>query len=73
MILKRKITPTITAAFFFTLLLITNAACDTQQGMMHGNHSTGMNYWNWTQTLLIIGAVCLVGLILWYVISKRKR
>ena len=63
MTLKRKITTAITAAFFFTVMMITNVACDTQQGMMHGNGSMEMNNWNLTQTLTILGIVCVVGLI----------
>jgi hypothetical protein len=73
MIMIKKITTTITTAFSFIVFTIIMVACDTQQDMMHGNNSMGMNHWNWSQTLIIIGTVCLVGLILWYVISKRKR
>lgn len=73
MTLIRKITTSIIAAFFFTALLISNVACDTQQGMMHGNNSMGMNNWNSTQTLTIIVIVCVIGLILWFAISRRRR
>jgi len=73
MTLKRKIITSIIAAFFFTALLISNVACDTQQGMMHGNNSMGMNNWNSTQTFTVLGIVGLVGLILWFAISRRKK
>jgi len=73
MTLKRKITTAITAAFFFTILMITNVACDTQQGMMHSDNSMGMNNWNWNQSLIIIGIVILVGFLLWYAISRKKK
>ena len=53
----------------FALIIV---ACDNEQGMMHGNNSMGMNNLNWTQILIGLGVVCLIGFIIWAVISKRK-
>jgi len=68
----RRITKTITASFYIMALIVLLVACDNENGMMHGNNSMGMNNLNWTQILIGLGVVCLIGFIIWVVISKRK-
>ena len=68
----RRITKTITASFYIMALIVLLVACDNENGMMHGNNSIGMNNLNWTQILIGLGVVCLIGFIIWVVISKRK-
>lgn len=68
----RRITKTITASFYIMALIVLLVACENENGMMHGNNSMGMNNLNWTQILIGLGVVCLIGFIIWVVISKRK-
>jgi TRAP-type C4-dicarboxylate transport system permease small subunit len=68
----RRITKTITTSLCFFVFMVLIIACDTGNGMMHGNNSMGMNNLNWTQILIGLGVVCLIGFIIWVVISKRK-
>jgi hypothetical protein len=68
----QKIAKTITATFYIMALMILMVACDNGNGMMHGDNSMGMNNLNWTQILIGLGVVCLIGFIIWVVISKRK-
>jgi hypothetical protein len=68
-------TKRITTALCFIVFIVTIMACNNGQGMMHGSHPTGMNAYNWTEILIslgIIGVVCLIGIISWVIISKRK-
>ena len=45
-------------------------ACDTQQGMMHGNGgSMYMGNWNWVG--ILIGLI--IGFLLGYLVARRKR
>ena len=69
----RGILRCITTPFSFLVFMLTMVACDTQEGRMHGNNPMGMNNWNSTQTLIIIGIVCVVGFILWFAISRSKK
>ncbi len=62
----------ITASFYIMILMFLIVACDSGNGMMHGNNSMGMNNLNWTQILIGLGVVCLIVFIIWVVISKRK-
>jgi hypothetical protein len=68
----RKITKTITASLCFFVLMVLIAGCDNRNGMMNGANPMGMNNVNWVQILIGIGIVCLIGFIIWVVISKRK-
>ena len=68
----RKVVKKITASFYIMALMILIVACDNGNGMMHGDNSMGMNNLNWTQILIGLGVVCLIGFIIWVVISKRK-
>ena len=68
----RRITKTITASLCFFVLMVLIVACNTENGMMNGSNPMGMNNLNWTQILIGVGIVCLIGLIIWVVISKRK-
>ena len=46
------------------------AACDNQQGMMHGGGgSTSMGNWNWAQILIGI----IIGILLGYLFAGRKK
>jgi hypothetical protein len=60
-------------ALCFIVLIFITMACDTDQGMMHGNGSPGMSGWNYGPVLigLVVGA--LLGFLIWQVISRRKR
>jgi hypothetical protein len=68
----RRITKTITASLCFFVLMSLIVACDNGIGMMQGNNSMGMNNVSWVQILIGIGIVCLIGFIIWVVMSKRK-
>jgi len=68
----RIVAKTITATFYIMALVVLIVACDNGNGMMHGNNSMGMNDLNWTQILIGLGVLCLIGFIIWVVISKRK-
>jgi len=72
MMSTRKVVKKITASFYLMTLMILIVACDNSNGMMHGDNSMGMNNWNWTQILIGIVVVCLIGFIIWFVVSKRK-
>jgi ABC-type antimicrobial peptide transport system permease subunit len=63
----------ITTSLGFIVFILTIVACDNGQGMMHGSNSMGMNNYNWTQILIGLGVICLIGLIIWAVISRRKK
>jgi ABC-type antimicrobial peptide transport system permease subunit len=63
----------ITTSLGFIVFILTIVACDNGQGMMHGDNSMGMNNLNWTQILIGLGVVCLIGFIIWVVISRRKK
>jgi ABC-type antimicrobial peptide transport system permease subunit len=63
----------ITTALYFIVFVVTIIACDNGQGMMHGSNPMGMNNYNWTQILISVGVVCLIGFIIWVVISRRKK
>jgi uncharacterized membrane protein YqjE len=67
-----KIVKRTVASFYIMALMVLIVACDTGNGMMHGNNSMGMNNLNWTQILIGLGVVCLIAFIIWVVISKRK-
>ena len=67
--IEKKIIPVL-CFISFALIIV---ACDNEQGMMHGNNSMGMNNLNWTQILIGIGVVCLIGFIIWVMVSRRKR
>ena len=67
-----KIVKSSVATFIIMALIIQLVACDNGNGMMHGNNSMGMNNLNWTQILIGLGVVCLIGFIIWAIISKRK-
>jgi cytochrome bd-type quinol oxidase subunit 2 len=66
-------TKKITTALCFIVFVVIIMACDNGQGMMHGDNSMGMNNLNWTQILIGLGVVCLIGFIIWVVISRRKK
>jgi MFS-type transporter involved in bile tolerance (Atg22 family) len=68
-----KIVKRTVASFYLMALMVLIVSCDTGNGMMHGNNSMGMNNLNWTQILIGIGVVCLIGFIIWVVISRRKQ
>ena len=68
-----KIGKKILTVLYFIAFTIIIVACDNEQGMMHGNNSMGMNNLNWTQILIGIGVVCLIGFIIWVMVSRRKR
>jgi len=68
----KRITSKITTALCFIMFTVIIVACNNERGMMHGDNSMGMNNWNWTQILIGIGVVCLIGFIIWVVISKKK-
>jgi uncharacterized membrane protein YqjE len=68
-----KIAKTIKAPFYIMALMILIVACDNGNGMMHGNGSMGMNNLNWTQILIGLGVICLIAIIIWVVISRRKK
>ena len=69
----RRIALKVTSVLCFIMFTVIIVACDNEQGMMHGNNSMGMNNYNWTQILIGLGIVCLIGFIIWVVISKRKK
>ena len=73
MTIRRKITIAITTVFYLLVFMITMVACDTQQGMMHGNSPMGMSNWNSTQILTVLAIGCVIGLLIWKAISKRKK
>jgi uncharacterized membrane protein YqjE len=68
-----KIAKTIKAPFYIMALMILIVACDNGNGMMHGNGSMSMNNLNWTQILIGLGVICLIAIIIWVVISRRKK
>ena len=68
----KKNTKRIAASFYIMVLMVLIVACDNGNGMMHGNNSMGMNNLNWSQILIGLGVVCLIGFIIWAVIYKRK-
>ncbi len=55
---------------FFIAFAAVLTACDTQQGMMHGNGSSmnGGN-WNWIQILFGI----IVGFLIGYLVPRRRK
>ena len=63
----------ITTALCFIVFVVTIMSCDNGQGMMHGSNRMGMNSYNWTQILISLGVICLIGFIIWVVISRRKK
>ena len=69
----RIVAKTIKASFNIMALIVLLVACDTGNGMMHGNNPMGMNNLNWTQILISLVVICLIGLIIWVVISRRKK
>ena len=69
----KRIAGTVGIFMAFILVQVILAACNTDHGMMHGDSVTGMNDGSWTQILTIFGVVCLVGLLLWFTISRRRR
>ena len=69
----RRITKTIKASLCFFAFMVLIAACTTEGGMMNERNPMGMNNLNWVQILIGVGIVCLIGFIIWVVISKRKK
>ena len=67
-----KIVKSSVASFIIMALIVLSAACNNGNGMMHGNSSMDMNNFNWTQILIGLGVVVLIGFIIWAIISKRK-
>jgi hypothetical protein len=63
----------ITTALCFIVFIVTVMACNNGHGMMNGRNPTGMNTYNWTQILISLGVICLIGFIIWFVISRRKK
>jgi len=68
-----KIAKTIKAPLFIMALMMLIVACNNGNGMMHGNGSMSMNNLNWTQILIGLGVICLIAIIIWVVISRRKK
>ena len=65
-----RILTSIKKVLFFIALATVLAACDTQQGMMHGNGgSMYMGNWNWVG--ILIGLI--IGFLLGYLVARRKR
>ena len=67
--IEKKIIPVL-CFIAFALIIV---SCDNEHGMMNGNNSMGMNNLNWTQILIGIGVVCLIGFIIWVAVSRWKR
>jgi hypothetical protein len=70
-----RIAKIIPSAFFFAGLAILMAACNDNQGMMHGgsNMSTGLANWNWVQIIVCLGVGFVLGYLFNAVVSKRRR
>jgi membrane associated rhomboid family serine protease len=64
-------TKRIVSAISFIIVILMVAACNSGQGMMHGNNSLGMDNlsYNWPQ---IIGGF-LGGLIVGFLLGRKKR
>jgi formate-dependent nitrite reductase membrane component NrfD len=69
----RRIATTIKTALCFIALVVIAAACNTDQGMMHGSGSTGMANWNWFQILISFGIGIIIGYLLGMSVSKKKK
>ena len=55
---------------FFIAFATVLAACDTQQGMMHGGGSS-MNMGNWNWVLILIGIIIVF--LLGYLFTRRRK
>ena len=67
---SRRMLISIKKVLFFIAFAAVLEACDTQQGMMHGNGgSTYMGNWNWVG--ILIGLI--IGFVLGYLVAKRQK
>jgi hypothetical protein len=65
-----KIMATIRTALYFIAFAAIMAACDTEQGMMHGGGwSMNMGNWNWAPILISL----VIGFLLGYLVARRRR
>jgi len=65
-----RILTSIKKVLFFIALATVLAACDTQQGMMHGGGSS-MNMGNWNWVGILIGLI--IGFLIGYLVASRRR
>ena len=67
---SRRVTTSIKASLSFIVFAAILAACDNQQGMMHGGGgSTYMGTWNWVGILIGLVIVFLIG----YLVARRRK
>jgi hypothetical protein len=71
--MENKAFKSILGIVLFLLSSIILGACNTGQGMMHGNGSMGINYWGWGQILIGLCLGFVIGFLVGYVVSKKNK
>ena len=65
-----RIRATVKTALYFIAFSALIVACDTEQGMMHGDgRSMDMGNWNWVPILISL----VIGFLLGYLVASRRR
>ena len=65
-----RITTTTKTALYFIAFAIIIVACDTEQGMMHGNGgSMDTGSWNWAPILISL----VIGFLLGYLVARKRK
>ena len=68
----RRIIKTMTTFLCFAVFMVLIVACNSENGMMHGNGPTNMSNWNWGQILISAGLGIILGFLLGLTVSRKK-
>jgi len=65
-----RIKATVKTALYFIVFAVIIVACDTEQGMMHGDGgSMDMGSWNWIPILISL----VIGFLLGYLVPRKRK
>ena len=65
-----RISATVKTVLFFIAFSAIIVACDTEQGMMHGDGgSMDMGSWNWAPILISL----VIGFLLGYLVARKRK
>ena len=65
-----RIKATVKTALYFIVFAVIIVACDTEQGMMHGDGgSMDMGNWNWVPILISL----VIGFLLGYLVARKRK